>query len=62
MEKQQRQIKAMAKKQAEMEEQMWLFMQFERSGNQTFGENVVVGGAPMNEENDNDIKLDNFPI
>ncbi|XP_058756455.1 uncharacterized protein LOC131629689 [Vicia villosa] len=62
MEGQQRQIKIMAKRQAEMEEQMRLFMQFHGSGNQMFGGNVGVGGAPANQQdNDEDLNLDDFP-
>ncbi|XP_058726403.1 uncharacterized protein LOC131597744 [Vicia villosa] len=61
MEGQQSLIERMAKRQAEMEEQMRLFMQFQGSGNQLFGGNVGVGGAPANQQDDEDLNLDDFP-
>ncbi|XP_058784668.1 uncharacterized protein LOC131659502 [Vicia villosa] len=61
MEGQQSLIERMAKRQAEMEEQMRIFMQFQGSGNQLFGGNVGVGGAPANQQDDEDLNLDDFP-
>lgn len=44
-----------------MEQQMRLFMQFQRSSNQAFGRNEGAGGQNrMNAEKDDDLDLDEF--
>lgn len=62
MEVQQRQIETMMKRQADMEKMMRQFMQSQRSSNQAFdGNEWVEGQELMDDEDDGNLNLDEFP-